>query len=221
MGVHNRPTKVHWRARIQLESVCTTVSYAHYGVLSYYIGTMDTSPFLVMLIVITNSGGWFIRPGDTERCRASSIGSWDNSSDGDWARWVVFKSFGESRLQIPGCEVAISHSWMYTWALLDWFLIGEVTSAQLKDDVKVHYHALKVEWWQWIMIEHFKRFRHKVVSNLIIREVIRHNVNIISFGWMLWTLLDRFFGHPVRRTLPVRYSSARHEVFYRLSWIRL
>lgn len=58
---HKRPANDHWRVRMSLKSVRTTLSYVRYVVMTYYIGFLDTMSLLSLLIVITNSGRQFCR----------------------------------------------------------------------------------------------------------------------------------------------------------------
>lgn len=71
MEHHNRPTNVLSLAWMPVQSVGWAALYACYVVMTLYIDTKNTSPFLAMLIVTTNSARWSRRTGDAERLRAS------------------------------------------------------------------------------------------------------------------------------------------------------
>lgn len=81
-GRQNRQTNVRWRVRTTMQIVRTIIWYARYCLRLNYVGSIETCPFLEMLITITNSRRIFSSAGNAERSSYPCCKSWDNNSKG-------------------------------------------------------------------------------------------------------------------------------------------
>lgn len=128
----DRLSNVRWQYSTPLKSMWTTGSYVLYGLMPNYISVIKTSRFLVLLIVIKNSGRCFHSTVEAERSTAFCCESWDNSSKDHWARLTAYRPFKETQVQRPCCGATINPSWMSECTFLSRFWIFEVVLVQME-----------------------------------------------------------------------------------------